>query len=189
MRHFQHVILGTGQATGTLLGALLPTGDSIAVIEGDRVGGTCVNTGCTPTKALVASAKVAHMMRRAPEYGVQPNGVEIDFEAVRARMNAIRDNTGMATWIRSAESVSLFEDWGRFEGPRQIPKCPTEGHRVAGRARHHQRALDADHRILGPLPRGARRQARLTEHGCDGVDPCLHCCFLAVPNPAFLDTE
>ena len=56
MRHFQHVILGTGQATGTLLGALLLTGDSIAVIEGDRIGGTCVNTGCTPTKALVASA-------------------------------------------------------------------------------------------------------------------------------------
>ena len=120
MRNFQHVILGTGQATGTLLGALLPTGDSIAVIEGDRIGGTCVNTGCTPTKALVASAKVAHIVRRAPEYGVQPNGVEIDFEVVRARMNGIRDNTGMASWIRSAESVSLFEDWGRFEGPRQI---------------------------------------------------------------------
>ncbi len=120
MRDFQHVILGTGQATGTLLGDLLPTGDSIAVIEGDRIGGTCVNTGCTPTKALVASAKVAHMLRRAPESCVPPNGVEIDFEAVRARMNAIRDNTGMASWIRSAESVSLFEEWGRFEGPRQI---------------------------------------------------------------------
>ena len=120
MRHFQHVILGTGQATGTLLGDLLPTGDSIAVIEGDRIGGTCVNTGCTPTKALVATARVAQMMRRAPEYGIHPNGVEIDFEAVRARMNAVRDNSGMASWISSAETVSLFEDWGRFEGPRQI---------------------------------------------------------------------
>ena len=118
MRNFQHVILGTGQATGTLLGDLLPTGDSIAVIEGDRVGGTCVNTGCTPTKALVASAKVAHMVRRAPEYGIQPNGVEIDFDTVRARMNAIRDNTAMVSWISSAENVSLIEDWGRFEGPR-----------------------------------------------------------------------
>ena len=120
MRNFQHVILGTGQATGTLLGDLLPTGDSIAVIEGDRVGGTCVNTGCTPTKALVASAKVAHMVRRAPEYGVQPNGVEIDFDTVRARMNGIRDNSEMVSWITSAENVSLIEEWGRFEGPRQI---------------------------------------------------------------------
>ena len=120
MRHFQHVILGTGQATGTLLGDLLPTGDSIAVIEGDRIGGTCVNTGCTPTKALVASAKVAHMARRAVEYGVETNGVEIDYAAVRARMNAIRDNSGMVSWISSAESVSLFRAWGRFEGPRQI---------------------------------------------------------------------
>ena len=120
MRHFQHLILGTGQATGTLLGDFLPTGDSVAVIEGDRIGGTCVNTGCTPTKALVASAKVARMVRRAPEYGIRPKDVEIDFAAVRARMNAIRDNTGMVSWISSAENVSLFEDWGRFEGPRQI---------------------------------------------------------------------
>ncbi len=120
MRHFQHVILGTGQATGTLLGDLLKTGDSIAVIEGDRIGGTCVNTGCTPTKALVASAKVAHMARRGPEYGVKTNGVEIDFAAVRARMNVIRDNSGLASWISSADSVTLFEDWGRFEAGRQI---------------------------------------------------------------------
>ena len=120
MPHFQHLLLGTGQATGTLLGDLLPTGESIAVVEGDRVGGTCVNTGCTPTKALVASARVAHMVRRASDYGVLANGVEIDFEAVRSRMNAIRDNSGMVSWISSAESVSLFEDWGRFEGPRQL---------------------------------------------------------------------
>jgi len=120
MPHFQHVILGTGQATGTLLGDLLPTGDSIAVIEGDRIGGTCLNTGCTPTKALVATARVAHMMRRAPEYGIHPNGFEIDFEAVRARMNAIRDTTAMVSWISSEKSVTLFEDWGRFEGPRRI---------------------------------------------------------------------
>ena len=120
MQHFHHLILGTGQATGTLLGDLLPTGDSIAVIEGGRIGGTCVNTGCTPTKALVASAKVAHMARRAPEYGVNTNGVEIDYEAVRARMNAIRDNSGMVSWISSAENVSLFRAWGRFEAERQI---------------------------------------------------------------------
>ena len=120
MSHFHHVILGTGQALGTLLGGLLPTGESIAVIEGDRIGGTCVNTGCTPTKALVASAKVAHMVRRAPEYGVRPSGLEIEYGTVRARMNAIRDNTGMVSWISSLENVSLFEEWGQFDGPRRI---------------------------------------------------------------------
>ena len=120
MRRFQHAILGTGQALGTLLGDLLPTGDSIAVIEGDRIGGTCVNTGCTPTKALVATARVAHMVRRAPQYGIHPNGLEVQFEAVRARMNAIRDNTGLASWISSARNVSLFQDWGQFEGPRRL---------------------------------------------------------------------
>jgi pyruvate/2-oxoglutarate dehydrogenase complex dihydrolipoamide dehydrogenase (E3) component len=60
------------------------------------------------------------MVRRAPEYGVEPNGIEINFEAVRARMNTIRDNTGMVSWISSAESVSLMKEWGSFERPRQI---------------------------------------------------------------------
>ena len=120
MSHFQHVILGTGQALGTLLGSLLPSGDSIAVIEGDRIGGTCVNTGCTPTKALVASARVAHMVRRAPEYGIHPTGLEIEYGAVRARMNAIRDNAGMVSWISSAENVTLFEEWAQFDGPRRV---------------------------------------------------------------------
>lgn len=120
MRHFQHLILGTGQATGTLLGHLLTTGDSIAVIEGDRIGGTCVNTGCTPTKALVATARVANMVRRAPEYGIHPHGFEIDFAAVRARMNAIRSNSGMDSWIAGTDNITLFREWGRFEGPRQV---------------------------------------------------------------------
>ena len=120
MRHFQHAILGSGQALGTLLGTLLPTGESIAVIEDDRVGGTCVNTGCTPTKALVASAKVAHLVRRAPEYGIRPSGVELEYETVRSRMNAVRDNTGLVSWIASAKNVKLFKGWGQFDGPRRI---------------------------------------------------------------------
>ena len=75
---------------------------------------------CTPTKALVASAKVAYMARRGPEYGVNTGEIEIDYSAVRARMNAVRDNSGMVSWISSAKTVSLFEAWARFEGPRQI---------------------------------------------------------------------
>ena len=64
MKFFDHIIVGTGQATGTLLGKLIPTGASIAVIEGSKVGGSCVNYGCTPTKTLVASAKVIHQAKK-----------------------------------------------------------------------------------------------------------------------------
>ncbi|MEM1218364.1 MAG: hypothetical protein AAGH79_05610 [Bacteroidota bacterium] len=60
MKNYDHIIVGTGQATGTLLGKLIPTGESIAVIEAHKVGGSCVNYGCTPTKTLVASAKAFH---------------------------------------------------------------------------------------------------------------------------------
>lgn len=120
MRHFQHIILGTGQALGTLLGHLLSTGESIAVIEGGRVGGTCVNTGCTPTKALVASAKVAHMIRRAPEFGIRPRGLEIDFATVRARMNGIRDNSGIVSWLEGADKVALIRGWATFDGPKSV---------------------------------------------------------------------
>jgi pyruvate/2-oxoglutarate dehydrogenase complex dihydrolipoamide dehydrogenase (E3) component len=120
LKHFQHLILGTGQATGTLLGHLIPTGESIAVVEGDRVGGTCLNTGCTPTKALVATAKVARMVSRASEYGIEAGAFSVDFAAVRARMNEIRDNSGMESWIRGTENITFFQEWGRFESPNQI---------------------------------------------------------------------
>ena len=68
MKEFDHVIVGTGQATGTLLARLIPTGDSIAVVEGEKVGGSCVNYGCTPTKTLVASARALHVARRGEEF-------------------------------------------------------------------------------------------------------------------------
>ena len=69
MKSFNHIIVGTGQATGTLLARLIPTGESIAVIEGNKVGGTCVNFGCTPTKTMVASAKAIHQTRRGDFFG------------------------------------------------------------------------------------------------------------------------
>lgn len=90
MMEFDHVIVGTGQATGTLLNGLLPTGGSIAVIEGKEAGGTCVNTGCTPTKTLVASAKAAHMIRRSKEYGITVPEADVDSSKVRERMNLLR---------------------------------------------------------------------------------------------------
>ncbi len=122
MRTFDHIIFGTGQATGTLLAGLLPTGETIGIVEGHRIGGTCVNTGCTPTKTLVASARVAQMVRRAPDYGIHPGDLRVDFSEVMARMNRVRgdSNSGLEGWIDSEEQITLYRTWGRFEGPRQI---------------------------------------------------------------------
>ena len=121
VEHFDHVIVGTGQAAGTLLGGL-PPGDTVAIIEGADVGGTCVNTGCTPTKTLVASAKVAHQARRAGDYGVRTGPVEIDFAAVMARMNAMRhaSRDGLTDWFTSAEHVTFIRGWARFTAPRTL---------------------------------------------------------------------
>lgn len=70
MKTYDHIILGSGQAAGTLLGKLIPTGDSIAVIEGGKVGGSCVNYGCTPTKTMVASARAIHKARGGKRMGL-----------------------------------------------------------------------------------------------------------------------
>ena len=118
---FDHVIVGSGQALGTLLGGL-PEGESVAVVEGAEVGGTCVNTGCTPTKTLVASARVAHMARRARDYGIRTGSVEVDFPAVMERMNAMRHSgrDGLTEWLESSEHVTLVRGWARFVAPRTL---------------------------------------------------------------------
>jgi len=119
---FDYILLGTGQATSTLLGDLLQRGGTIAVIEGGPVGGTCVNVGCTPTKTLVASAKAAHRARTAGAYGVETGPVEVDFERVMERMNKIRHGSrdGLRGWLESEDAVTLFDGWGRFVGEKEI---------------------------------------------------------------------
>lgn len=122
MEHFEHIILGTGQATGTLLGKLIPTGDSIAVIEGNKVGGSCVNYGCTPTKTLVASARAIHMARRGDFYGFDAGEITVDFKRVRERMNKIRNGSseGLEGWMNGTDNVTLYKEWGKFTGQKTI---------------------------------------------------------------------
>jgi len=76
IQKFDHVRIGTGQATGTLLSRLIQTGENIAVMEGGKVGGSCINYGCTPTKTLVASARAIHMAKRGKEFGFNAGPVE-----------------------------------------------------------------------------------------------------------------
>jgi len=122
MNHFAHLIIGTGQATGTLLGKLIPTGDAIGVIEADKVGGSCVNYGCTPTKTLVASAKAFHQAKRGDFFGFHSEQLKLDYEKVRARMNAIRNGSsnGLSSWMNNTSNVNLIIGQAKFTGKKQV---------------------------------------------------------------------
>jgi len=122
MQTYKHIILGTGQATGTLLARLISTKNSIAVIEGAKVGGSCVNYGCTPTKTLVASARAIHLARRGSFYGFETGPVQVNFPRIRERMNTVRNNSneGLVDWIESTPNVDLIREWGHFTGPKTI---------------------------------------------------------------------
>lgn len=107
MKPYDIVIVGTGQATGTILPELLKENMKIAVVEKDRVGGSCVNWGCTPTKTLIASARAAYMARRGKDFGIQTKEMETDFPRVMKRVNDIRDRgtSGFRKWL---EEVTDF---------------------------------------------------------------------------------
>ncbi len=122
MTSYKHIILGTGQATGTLLGKLIPTGESIAVIEGNKVGGSCVNYGCTPTKTMVASARAIYKAGRGDIYGFSTGEIEVDYSRIRRRMNAVRNESseGLENWMHSSDNVTLIKEWGSFTGPKSI---------------------------------------------------------------------
>ena len=90
MKHYSVIWIGTGQATGTVVPRLAEAGETVAIAEGGRFGGSCVNYGCTPTKTIVASARAAHMARRGPDFGVVTGKVDVDFDRVMERQHAMR---------------------------------------------------------------------------------------------------
>ncbi|MEM9888791.1 MAG: mercuric reductase [Bacteroidota bacterium] len=134
MKKYDHIIVGTGQATGTLLGKLIPLGDSIAVIEGAKVGGSCVNYGCTPTKTMVAAAKAIHTARRGAFFGFTTDKVVVDYARVRERMNEVRSasNEGLTEWLEGADNVDLIRAWGVFTGAKtlQVGEQEIEGEKI-----------------------------------------------------------
>jgi len=117
MRDFDAIIIGTGQAGPSLAFRLAGAGMKVAVLERHLVGGTCVNTGCTPTKALVASAYAARIARRAAEYGVVIAGdIGIDMRRVKARADAIvaASRNGLASALESAANIAFCRGHARF---------------------------------------------------------------------------
>ena len=123
MNQFDAIIVGAGQAGPALAARLSQAGQRIALIERKFFGGTCVNTGCIPTKTLVASAYAAEMARRAASFGVTIEGkVGVDMKAVKARKDAIsgKSRTGVEAGLRGLAHCTVYQGQARFESPTQI---------------------------------------------------------------------
>tara|TARA_R110002096_G_scaffold370300_4_gene563743 strand:+ start:624 stop:2000 length:1377 start_codon:yes stop_codon:yes gene_type:complete len=115
---FDAIIIGTGQAGPSLAARLASEGQQVAIIEKSLFGGTCVNNGCIPTKALVASARTAHVARRAHEFGVNIHGdIQVDMQKVHARMKEISgaSNQGVESWLDGLDGVTVIRRHARFE--------------------------------------------------------------------------
>ena len=122
-RPFDAIIIGAGQAGPPLAGRLTAAGMSVALIERHLFGGTCVNTGCMPTKALVASAYAAHLARRGAEYGVMLDAPpRIDMPRVKARADAISANSraGIERWLRDMTGCTVLQGHARFVSPDTV---------------------------------------------------------------------
>jgi pyruvate/2-oxoglutarate dehydrogenase complex dihydrolipoamide dehydrogenase (E3) component len=120
---FDAIVIGTGQAGPALAARLSGAGMKVAIVERNRFGGTCVNTGCIPTKTLVASAYAAQLARRAGEYGVAIDGpITVDMKRVKARKDEIagRSNKGVESWLRGLKNCTVYQGHARFESPRTV---------------------------------------------------------------------
>jgi pyruvate/2-oxoglutarate dehydrogenase complex dihydrolipoamide dehydrogenase (E3) component len=119
---FDALIIGTGQAGPALAARLSGAGMKVAIVEKARFGGTCVNNGCTPTKALVASAYAAHLARRAGEYGLKVGSVSVNAKKIKARKDAIvaQSVKNLGKWMRGLENARLFHGHARFVGPDSV---------------------------------------------------------------------
>ncbi len=123
------IIIGTGQAGKPLAGALAEAGWKTAIIERGRVGGTCVLVGCTPTKTMVASARVAYLARRSDDFGVRTGDVQVDLSAVRKRKRAIVDmfSGGSERGMRRHETLELIFGTARFTAEHEIEVALPDG--------------------------------------------------------------
>ena len=117
---YDTIVIGAGQSGPSLADRLVKAGQAVAIIERQHFGGTCVNTGCVPTKTLVASAYVAHMARRASDYGVGAGPISIDMKQVKARKDAIVEKSrgGVAAWMERRTTV--YRGHARLTGPRTV---------------------------------------------------------------------
>ncbi len=120
--HYDVIVIGSGQAGGPLATAFAQDGHKTAIIEREHIGGTCINEGCTPTKTMVASARVAYLARRGADYGVQTGPVSVDMAVVRKRKRDIVESFrgGSQRRLEATEGLDLLMGEARFVGPKAI---------------------------------------------------------------------
>ena len=123
MPNFDAIIIGTGQSGPALARRLVAAGWKVAIIERKLFGGTCINTGCTPTKTLLASAHAAHLARRAADYGVRIEGsVNVDMKAIKARKDAIvaASHNGIERSLKTLQGCTVYQGHGRFVAEKKV---------------------------------------------------------------------
>ncbi len=129
MTHFNALIIGSGQGGTPLAKRLAKEGWTTALIEKNHVGGTCVNVGCTPTKTMIASAKVAYTVAKAEKYGVRTRGNEIDIQTILARKNKVVNSfrRGSLKGLQETENLELFVGKASFSGENKVKVELNEG--------------------------------------------------------------
>ena len=122
MKHFDAIVIGTGQAGPPLAARFAAAGKTVAIIERHKFGGTCVNTGCTPTKTLVASAYAIHGARRGAEFGFDTGDVRVDIKRVKARKDAASaiSSKGVEEWLRGMANCTVIQGQARFQSSNTV---------------------------------------------------------------------
>ncbi|HEY1685180.1 MAG TPA: mercuric reductase [Tepidisphaeraceae bacterium] len=156
MDRYDAIVIGSGQAGMPLSIALAEAGRKTALVERKHVGGTCINEGCTPTKTMVASARVAYLARRAADYGIRCGPVDVDLAQVHRRKQAIVDEfrTGDQHRLEATKNVDLIFGEAKFIGPKTVEVKITTG---------GTRALTADNIFINT-------GARPTQPRIPGID-------------------
>jgi pyruvate/2-oxoglutarate dehydrogenase complex dihydrolipoamide dehydrogenase (E3) component len=126
--HYDVLIIGSGQAGGPLATAFTAAGRRVVLVERDHIGGTCINVGCTPTKTMIASGRIAYLTGRAADYGVRVSRPVIDMEKVRDRKRTIVENfrRGSQSAIEKG-GVEIVLGEARFNGPKSVDVSLNDG--------------------------------------------------------------
>ena len=119
---YDAIIIGAGQSGPFLAVRLAEAGQTVALIEREHIGGTCVNNGCIPTKTMVASARAAHVARTAAKYGVSTGPVSVDYGAVKRRKDEIVAGSvkGLVDWLDATKGVTTIWGEAKFTGPHEV---------------------------------------------------------------------